>query len=92
IPGAVSAPAAGNLDGDGRFLPADELRARFASLGVDVDHPVAAYCGSGVNAAHEVAALAVAGIEAALYPGSFSQWSNHPERPVATGASPGGDA
>ncbi|MRX43991.1 sulfurtransferase [Agromyces kandeliae] len=92
IPGAVSAPAAGNVAGDGRFLPAEALRARFASLGVDEDHPVAAYCGSGVNAAHEVAALAIAGVEAALYPGSFSQWSNHPERPVATGASPGGDA
>ncbi|GAA1058430.1 sulfurtransferase [Agromyces luteolus] len=92
IPGAVSAPAADNLDGDGRFLPAEALRARFAALGVDGAHPVAAYCGSGVTAAHEVAALAIAGIDAALYPGSFSQWSNHPERPVATGASPGGDA
>ncbi|WP_353814757.1 sulfurtransferase [Agromyces sp. SYSU T00266] len=91
IPGAVSAPAADNLDGDGRFLPAGALRARFAALGVDGKHPVAAYCGSGVNAAHEVAALAVAGIDAALYPGSFSQWSNHPERPVATGAARGGD-
>jgi len=92
IPGAVSAPAADNLDADGRFLAVEALRARFAALGVDGAHPVAAYCGSGVNAAHEVAALAIAGIDAALYPGSFSQWSNHPERPVATGASPDGDA
>jgi thiosulfate/3-mercaptopyruvate sulfurtransferase len=92
IPGAVSAPTAGNLDAGGRFLSVEALRARFASLGVDGAHPVAAYCGSGVNAAHEVAALAIAGIEAALYPGSFSQWSNRPERPVATGASPAGEA
>ena len=33
-----------------------------------------------------VAALAVAGVEAALWPGSWSQWSADPDRPVATGA------
>ncbi|GAB3525617.1 sulfurtransferase [Arthrobacter monumenti] len=47
---------------------------------------VAVYCGSGVSAAHEIAALEIAGIRAALYPGSWSQWSNHPQLPVATGA------
>ena len=84
IPGAVSAPTTGNLDAEGRFLPAAELRARFAALGADGSRPVAAYCGSGVTAAHEVAALAIAGIDAALYPGSWSQWSNL-DLPVATG-------
>jgi thiosulfate/3-mercaptopyruvate sulfurtransferase len=90
IPGAVSAPTAENLGSDGRFLPAEVLRARFDALGADGRHPLAVYCGSGVNAAHEIAALAVAGVEAALYPGSFSQWSNRPERPVVTGPEPGG--
>lgn len=91
IPGAVSAPTTGNLGTDGRFLPAEVLRERFAALGADGRHPLAVYCGSGVNAAHQVAALAVAGLDAALYPGSFSQWSNVRERPVATGPEPGGD-
>lgn len=91
IPGAVSAPTTGNLGADGRFLPAEVLRERFAALGADGRHPLAVYCGSGVNAAHQVAALAVAGLDAALYPGSFSQWSNVRERPVATGPEPGGD-
>ena len=58
------------------------VRRRSASRpGADVG----VYCGSGVTAAHEVAALAAAGIEAALWPGSWSQWSADPERPVATG-------
>ncbi|HUX70646.1 MAG TPA: sulfurtransferase, partial [Cellulomonadaceae bacterium] len=43
-------------------------------------------CGSGVTAAHEVAALASIGVEAALYAGSWSQWSADPGRPVASGA------
>jgi thiosulfate/3-mercaptopyruvate sulfurtransferase len=84
IPGARSAPTGGNLAADGRFLPAAQLRARFEALGIGEDTAVAAYCGSGVTAAHEVAALAIAGFEAALYPGSWSQWSNQ-DRPVATG-------
>ncbi len=89
IPGARSAPTTGNLDPEGRFLAPEDLRARFATLGADDGRSVAVYCGSGVTAAHEVAALAVAGIEAALYPGSWSQWSGDPARPAATGDRPG---
>jgi thiosulfate/3-mercaptopyruvate sulfurtransferase len=87
IPGAFSAPTAENLTSDGRFLPPHELAARFRALGAG-DAPVGVYCGSGVTAAHQVAALAVAGFDAALYPGSWSQWSNQPDRPVATGPNP----
>ncbi|MFK4728973.1 sulfurtransferase [Agromyces mediolanus] len=89
IPGARSAPSAGSLDADGRFLPPEALRERFAALGVDGEQPVAVYCGSGVTASHGVAALALAGVAAALYPGSWSQWSNDHARPVATGEEPG---
>lgn len=91
IPGAVSAPTTANLAPDGRFLPADELRERFTSLGVRADLPTAVYCGSGVTAAHEIAALEIAGFPAALYPGSFSEWSTDPSNDVVTGAAPEGD-
>ncbi|MEH3089506.1 MAG: sulfurtransferase [Microbacterium arborescens] len=86
IPGAVSAPTAGNLDESGRFRSPDELRERFTALGAHPGAVVGAYCGSGVTAAHEAVALAVAGYEPVLYPGSWSQWSQHPDLPVATRA------
>lgn len=85
IPGAVSAPTADNLDDQGRFLPVDDLTRRFAALGVPEGGDVAVYCGSGVTAAHQAAAITMAGRHPVLYPGSWSQWSNDPERPVATG-------
>lgn len=88
IPGAVSAPTTENVGPDGRFLPAIELKDRFKALGVSSDAPVGVYCGSGVSGAHEVLALAVAGIPAALYVGSWSEWSADPSRPVAVGADP----
>ncbi|HET9382886.1 MAG TPA: sulfurtransferase [Streptomyces sp.] len=88
IPGAVSAPAGDNVAADGRFLPAEDLRARFEALGVSGGSDVGVYCGSGVSGAHEVLALAVAGIPAALYVGSWSEWSSDPRRPVATGPDP----
>ncbi|MET7452389.1 sulfurtransferase [Streptomyces sp. NPDC005574] len=88
IPGAVSAPTTQNVGTDGRFLPTEELAARFKGLGAAEGADVGVYCGSGVSGAHEVLALAVAGIPAALYVGSWSQWSSDPERPVAVGADP----
>ncbi|MET7515985.1 sulfurtransferase [Streptomyces sp. NPDC005480] len=89
IPGAVSAPTSQNVAQDGRFLPADALASRFKSLGASGDSgEVGVYCGSGVSGAHEVLALAVAGIDAALYVGSWSEWSSDESRPVATGPEP----
>jgi thiosulfate/3-mercaptopyruvate sulfurtransferase len=88
IPGAVSAPTAGNVNSDGTFRSAAELADRFAALGAVAEGPVGAYCGSGVTAAHEVLALTLAGIPAALYAGSWSEWITDPARPVATGPTP----
>ncbi|MBH0010025.1 sulfurtransferase [Salinibacterium sp. SWN1162] len=88
IPGAISAPTSGNLGEDGQFLDSEALRERYEALGVSVDRAVGVYCGSGVTAAHDALALTVAGFRPALFPGSWSAWSNQPERPVATGVTP----
>jgi thiosulfate/3-mercaptopyruvate sulfurtransferase len=88
IPGAISTPTAANLGPDGRFLDADTLRERFEAADVDGEQPLGAYCGSGVTAAHLLAALRIAGFDAALYPGSWSEWSSDPARPVAVGPDP----
>jgi thiosulfate/3-mercaptopyruvate sulfurtransferase len=85
IPGAVNQPADRTVEGDGRLLPAGELRARYTALGVRAGRPLAAYCGSGVTAAQTVLALTVAGFDPALYVGSWSHWITDPNRPVATG-------
>jgi thiosulfate/3-mercaptopyruvate sulfurtransferase len=86
IPGSVHAPTSDNVTASGRFKTSEELRTRFAQLGVDGREQVGVYCGSGNAAAHEVAALALIGIEAPLYVGSWSAWSADPARPVATDA------
>ncbi|WP_349863869.1 sulfurtransferase [Leifsonia sp. WHRI 6310E] len=86
IPGARSAPTVDSLDADGLLLPPDRLAERFAAFGAVPGAAVAVYCGSGVTAAHTVLAMEAAGLPTpALYPGSFSAWSNDPSRPVATG-------
>ncbi|WP_370942955.1 sulfurtransferase [Amycolatopsis sp. cg5] len=90
IPGALNAPFSAHVTEDGRWRTPDELRARFAELGVSEAGNVGAYCGSGVTASSVVLALEVAGHPgAALYTGSWSHWSRDPERPVATGDAPG---
>ncbi|MFI5757795.1 sulfurtransferase [Streptomyces sp. NPDC051569] len=87
IPGAVSAPTTENMAENGAFLPAPALAARFGALGA-TGTEVGVYCGSGVSGAHEVLALEIAGIPAALYAGSWSEWSADENRPVAKGPDP----
>ncbi|HVC04193.1 MAG TPA: sulfurtransferase [Candidatus Acidoferrales bacterium] len=85
IPGARNLPAQQTLGADGKLLPPEALRDRFAAVGVRAGDPVGVYCGSGVVATQEVFAMAVAGIEAALYPGSWSEWITDPSRPIEKG-------
>ena len=80
IPGARSAPVGEFFDSTGFLLPNDQLRARFAALGVGVGTQPAAYCTTGMAAALEVLVLAVLGVRARLYVGSASEWTADPSR------------
>jgi thiosulfate/3-mercaptopyruvate sulfurtransferase len=79
IPGARNVPSTGLLADDGTFLAETDLARQLGAAG-----DIGAYCGSGVTASVVVAALASLGIDAALYPGSWSEWSSD-GRPVETG-------
>lgn len=87
IPGALNRFHRNNLDADGRFKPAPQLRAEFeALLGGEDASAIAHQCGSGVTACHNLLAMEHAGlVGSALYPGSWSEWSSDPARPIARG-------
>ncbi|WP_093110309.1 sulfurtransferase [Variovorax sp. CF079] len=87
IPGAKNRLFKDNLDADGRFKPAHQLRAEFDAItGGRPATDLVNQCGSGVTACHNLLAMEVAGLKgAALYPGSWSEWSAQPGAPIATG-------
>jgi thiosulfate/3-mercaptopyruvate sulfurtransferase len=87
IPGAFNRFHRENLGADGRFKPAAQLHAEFeALLGGEAPAALVHQCGSGVTACHNLLAMEHAGLAgSALYPGSWSEWSSDPARPVARG-------
>lgn len=86
IPGAINLPWKENLNQDARFLPPEQLAARFRpALGRDPQLAVHT-CGSGVTACHNLLAMHAAGLPSGrLYAGSWSEWIRDPTRPVAQG-------
>jgi thiosulfate/3-mercaptopyruvate sulfurtransferase len=87
IPGALNRLFSENIGADGRFRPADQLRAEFvALLGNRDPASVVHHCGSGVSALPNMIAMEVAGLHgSALFAGSWSEWCNDPTRPIAQG-------
>jgi thiosulfate/3-mercaptopyruvate sulfurtransferase len=87
IPGARNYFFQRNLTEDKTFKKPEELRQQWQSLlGSRPPSEVVMYCGSGVTACHNLLAMEHAGLEGArLFPGSWSEWSADPSRPVAVG-------
>jgi thiosulfate/3-mercaptopyruvate sulfurtransferase len=87
IPGALNRFHATNLAPGGKFKTPDELRRELeATLGGRAPSEVIHSCGSGVTACHNLLAMEHAGLGGSLlYPGSWSEWSADPSRPIARG-------
>jgi thiosulfate/3-mercaptopyruvate sulfurtransferase len=90
IPGALNRPFKMNVTAEGRFKPATDLAREWQPLAAGIaPRDLVHQCGSGVSACHNILAMAVAGLPLPrLYPGSWSEWSSSPRRPVATGDRP----
>lgn len=79
IPGAVCLPFDENQSSDKRFIRHPD---RFAAF--DPSDSIVCYCGSGVSATHNIMGLLLAGFpEPILYPGSWSEWIENTNRPIA---------
>lgn len=85
IPGAVNRFFGDNLQADGRFKSASQLRMEWlAVLAGALPEQVVHQCGSGVSACHNMLAMEIAGLPGSrLYGGSWSEWCANRERPVA---------
>ena len=84
---SVNVPAATLLDpATGAFLPAAQLREKFAAVGAFDKPRVITYCGGGIAASADALALVMLGHpDVRLYDASMSEWSNDPSLPMETG-------
>jgi 3-mercaptopyruvate sulfurtransferase SseA len=76
IPGAINIPFTENLDNDGLFIQAQELRQKYSAATHEMkSSDIIVHCGSGVTACHTILAMAYAGFDIPkLYVGSWSEW------------------
>ena len=84
IPGALNRPMGLNLDAEGYYKPAEQLRQEFSAIAAKPEQ-IVHQCGSGITACHSILAMEVAGLSGSgLYAGSWSEWIADPSRPTVT--------
>lgn len=87
IPDSVNVPFSVTVDLATQYFADDgALWQQFEEVGATDKERVIAYCGGAIAASNTVFALTRLGIEnVALYDGSLTEWTNHPELPMETG-------
>ena len=85
IPGSINIPFSENLNSEGLFLSAGELRTKYEEIFAEKNpENVIVHCGSGVTACHSLLAIDYAGLEIPkLYVGSWSEWSRNNKKIIA---------
>jgi thiosulfate/3-mercaptopyruvate sulfurtransferase len=86
IAGSANLPAAQLLDpATNTFLPADDLRRKFDTVGA-MDREVIVYCGGGIAATADAFALTMLGhTKVKVYDASMSEWAKDDALPMETG-------
>jgi len=85
IPGAIHYEWTESMDTNNnlRLLPAEELQQTLDKLGITQDKNVVCYCQSHHRSAYSWLVLKSLGYDNVLgYPGSWSEWGNHPDTAV----------
>ncbi|MEA3247278.1 MAG: rhodanese-like domain-containing protein [Gemmatimonadota bacterium] len=88
IPGARNIPYNSTLGADGRFLGREALQGIFDAAGVPRGNRVVTYCHIGMQASALYVAARLLGYDAAVYDGSWEEWSRKADYPAAVRPTP----
>lgn len=85
IPGAIHLEWSENLDPNGFFKSADELKAMYDAHNIPPNKEAIPYCQGGYRAAHTYLALRLIGYSRVRnYLGSWGEWGNRVDLPIET--------